>query len=196
MPPIRILRKRQFSLVEVVLVLALVVSLTALVVPGMTRSVIPDLEGQASRQLSAIGKGLTRYRRETGRNPCGFRGTPAYGWLHGPGRAPQFERLPEGDAGNLAWFLMENRMGGGRGWRGPYCDDLTADPWGRQYIVLCQALWPADGRMLHLPGVWVLSAGADGVIQTRPGDPVPVGDDLGIIVEVAPAATSYLSKER
>jgi hypothetical protein len=93
-------------------------------------------------------------------------------WLYGPGEMPrnhpfgsELEALPLSDA------LLTSAMGGDR-WHGPYITRLEADPWGRAYLVNVEGL--VDRRESAL----VLSAGANGIVETSAGAVRPGGDDL------------------
>jgi len=64
-------------------------------------------------------------------------------------------------------------------WRGPYQNNLPADPWGNRYAVNV-------GNFAGANAVWVLSAGPDGIIQTPFIQAIPAngvlataGDDIG-----------------
>jgi hypothetical protein len=60
-----------------------------------------------------------------------------------------------------------------RSWRGPYVDDVTADPWGRKYVA---NVWNAHGD--RGGPLWVLSAGPNGRVDTRPSSRTVSGDDV------------------
>ena len=183
------LEQRGLSVVETTLVLTLLAMLAAIVFPHVTRRIEKGDTPQAVADCHRIAGALALFRADTGFAACGFKGAPTYGWLRGVGTAPHFEHRPEGNAGSLAWFLNENLMGGGLEWHGPYLPDLRPDPWGRHYVVFVKPWWPErDDRRSSLVSarpaqVWVLSAGPDGVLQTRADDLAPVGDDVGVIVE-------------
>ncbi|MCA9322674.1 MAG: type II secretion system protein GspG [Planctomycetes bacterium] len=178
------LRDRGFSIVETVLAVCLLVSLAALVAPGLVADPKDGDAGAAMAECRDIGAALLRYQRHTGMNPCGFAGAAGYTWLQGPGAAPSFASLPKGEVGHLEWFLIRNQMGGGKAWTGPYLDDLREDPWGRRYVVYVRAWWPDDAGQGDLgQQAWVLSAGPDGIVQTRPDDLVPAGDDVGLTMD-------------
>jgi type II secretory pathway pseudopilin PulG len=55
------------------------------------------------------------------------------------------------------------------GWRGAYLPAIGADPWGNRYAVNVEFLarTPGGGPSGHVNDVFVLSAGSDGVIETR-----------------------------
>lgn len=182
------LRERGLSAVETILIFTLIMTVAALVVPKATRTIEDVTQPRAFEGCSAISTALLQYRADTSREPIGYDGKPTYRWLRGIGAAPEFNFAPPGQAGSVEWFLNGNVMGGGSAWAGPYLSNLGADPWGRRYVVYVEAWWPkdeeqeADGDELP-PRAWVLSSGPDGLIETRPFDVVPVGDDIGILIE-------------
>jgi hypothetical protein len=67
-------------------------------------------------------------------------------------------------------------------WRGPYLEKLSEDPWGNRYLVNIKNGSPSD---TPAKVVWVLSAGPNGIIETKPNDltdsgPVTGGDDTAV----------------
>ena len=182
------LRERGLSAVETILIFTLLMTVAALVVPQATETIEDRTQPRAFDGCSEISRALLQYRADTGREPIGFEGKPTYRWLRTSGAAPEFGFSPPGQVGSLEWFLNGNVMGGGSAWSGPYLSSLRPDPWGRRFIVYVGAWWPKEERETPSPDelplrAWVLSAGADGIIETRPTDVVPVGDDIGILIE-------------
>lgn len=182
------LRQRGLSAVETILIFTLIMTVAALVVPKATESIEESNHPRAFDGCSQISTALLQYRSDTGREPIGFEGKPTYQWLRGIGAAPEFGFAPPGQAGSLEWFLNGNVMGGGSAWSGPYLPGLRPDPWGRRFIVYVSGWWPKKEDEVPsedelAPRAWVLSAGPDGLIETRPFDVVPVGDDIGILIE-------------
>jgi type II secretory pathway pseudopilin PulG len=102
-------------------------------------------------------------------------------------------------AGSLDDHLMNNRRGyrfrrSGEygGWNGPYVSaEVKGDPWGRQFLINSQWLdggasaADAQGRIRR--AVFVVSAGADGVVDTpfeqSIVDARPFGDDIVIRIQ-------------
>lgn len=99
-----------------------------------------------------------------------------------------------GTTDKLENHLVVNRPGGsttapyatghqGRVWRGPYLEKIGEDSWGNSYVVNIKNA-PADSAVAAKV-VWVLSAGADGTINTNGDDladsgPVVGGDDIAV----------------
>lgn len=124
-----------------------------------------------------------------------------YDILFGPGRipgldgslsSPKWEPISDGtlgssesgdDAGELSDQLVGNAPGyptdGRFAWKGPYVEDLVADPWGNAYLVNAENLRPAQDE-----AAYVISAGPNETIETAfeisrtSGDVVAGGDDV------------------
>jgi hypothetical protein len=146
---------------------------------------IPTLAGErvdaradrATDTCRRIAAALAQYRSDTGVRPNGPLGDGSLGWLHGAGTLPSPNALDLGAAGSLDAFLVAGGIErAGDGWAGPYIRPVDADPWGRAFVVGVAA-YSHEGDP-----IWVLSAGPNGAIETRPGDVEPRGDDLGATV--------------
>jgi type II secretory pathway pseudopilin PulG len=86
----------------------------------------------------------------------------------------------------------ERRPGDNAGWAGPYLSTvIKGDPWGNQYVVntawLDGSSTPSDANGRTRRAVYVVSAGANGTIDTPYEQPVtdaaPVGDDVVIRIQ-------------
>jgi len=127
-----------------------------------------------------------------GNDPLDYTGPgPGLGQGHGQGEALGLGAGPgwfgTTKIGDLGDHLTTNNPGavayrtaGRHRWRGPYLEQLGADPWGNRYLVNIKHAGPGDGEPKV---VWVLSAGPNGKIDTGPsvaadGSPVPAGDDI------------------
>jgi len=84
--------------------------------------------------------------------------------------------------------LLYNRPGGkgknkypnqgSRKWDGPYLMRFKSDPWGHKYI--CNI---GDVRPGQSGPIWVISAGPDGILDTKPSRYELRNDDIGILLE-------------
>lgn len=97
------------------------------------------------------------------------------GWFGTPKIGELADHLVTNNPGAVAY-----RTAGRHRWRGPYLEQLGADPWGNRYLVNIKHAPPGDDEPRV---VWVLSAGPNGKIDTSPtvagdGTPVPGGDDI------------------
>jgi general secretion pathway protein G len=180
MRPSAKLHQRGLSVLELVLIVTLLLSLAAFVVPDSANSVGQREASLAGSDCRNIVSALERYEKDTGFLPTGFRGSRSYGWLRGFGADPEFKRVPAQAPGELTWFLSEDKMGAAPNWGGPYLNPIPMDPWGRRYVVLLQGM---DASSKDLTRVWVLSSGPNGIVETNPEDSVIAGDDVGISVD-------------
>jgi prepilin-type N-terminal cleavage/methylation domain-containing protein len=67
-------------------------------------------------------------------------------------------------------------------WKGPYITKLGPDPYGNAYIIHVGAMQKNGSPIgAGTPRGWILSAGADGNLDTAPTDSVLSNDDIGYI---------------
>lgn len=155
-----------FVVLGAVLVLALGVA-----VPVLNDRITAAERAQALGDLRRLAADVLNYQKDTGVWPSHARftftdGGPAYG------EADCFGG--ESGAEHISTFLVSNTRRV-RNWRGPYMTVSRPDPWRHRYVVVLGNLHGDGG-----PYGWVLSAGPDGVFQTRKTDPGLCGDDLGL----------------
>lgn len=165
-----------FTLLELVLVAAILVSLAAVAIP-MLGGAREAREARALHECGAVGEALARYMEDTRFRPTGPGGSPEIDALTSDvGTLPDLAGGATGlELRPLRVVTRENTWDSPR-WRGPYLDVQHPDPWGHRYVA-----WV---RNYHSPDtVWILSAGPDGVLQTGPGASEPRGDDLGVGVQ-------------
>ncbi|MFH2002694.1 MAG: type II secretion system protein GspG, partial [Planctomycetota bacterium] len=84
--------------------------------------------------------------------------------------------MASGEGSHIKGFLSQNDFGGPR-WRGPYLDNIGADPWGNAYIINVQGFFKPEERAL------IISAGPDGMLSTPPTALSPQGDDLMLLID-------------
>jgi len=100
---------RAFTLVELLVVMAIIALLAALVGPKLFPKLGKGKQSAAKAQIELIGQALDQFRLDVGRYPTGQEGLNA---------------------------LMVNP--GATGWEGPYLKKaVPADPWGKPYQYLC-----------------------------------------------------------
>ena len=118
-------RKRAgFSLVEVLIVLAIIALVAALVGPRIFAQLDRSKVRAASVQISALRSALGTLRLEIGRYPTDDEG---------------LELLVRADPQTVT------------GWYGPYLDDgVPMDPWGRPYIYVAPAQPDGEPQVLSL----------------------------------------------
>jgi general secretion pathway protein G len=99
-----------FTLIEILVVIAVISVLAALVAPNVFRHVGTAKDAAARSQMEMLGAALDAYRLDNGRYPTTRQGLEAL-W-----QEPTQEPRPSG-------------------WRGPYLRKaVPADPWGTPYI--------------------------------------------------------------
>lgn len=162
-----------FTRLELVLVLICFFGLMAVVLPAAKRELAFGRTAIARAQLEPIARAVrqmvatTRPKLRDG--GYGILAGPRHGALPTNTASPQpLEWLGEPEA-PTAWAAHFQAP-----WKGPYGSFGELDPWGRAFVVL-----PFGD-----PGMvcWCLSAGENGILETRPTDLSPAGDDIGIRV--------------
>ncbi len=196
-----------FTLIEVVVVLAVVASLAAILTPMVVRYVEDARNSRARSDVKVIGSAINQFYRDVGVGPV-FSSTSAFDdrnpnleVLVGPGSEPTAtgagwpslvaSGTPE--VGTLAGQLISNGGGGsiystdppsgvrrGQGlfWQGPYIETVDADPWGNRYVVDVKGFHTGSST-----AVFAVSAGPNGELETdagqqRVGELTVAGDDM------------------
>jgi type II secretory pathway pseudopilin PulG len=166
------------GMLEALVALSIIVALAGVVMPLVGAEARAARTEQAFADMQSIAGGLKAYSRDTRYLPTGTQGRTNVAWLYGPGLLPEWDEFGHGgEVRPLRDVLLadangENDMGGDR-WAGPYVnDELRADPWGHAFIVY------VDGWVNGRKNPFILSAGPDGLVQTRPIDRRAAGDDL------------------
>lgn len=188
---------RGFTLIEVIVVIAVVAILAAILTPTVTKNIDDSKRARATNECQVIAASLTSFYKDTGMWPARRNATDHYQYLlYGDGRTPS-----NSGGGSQNWTgswggsrqdtftnqLISNTPNttgtpypttGEFAWRGPYAVEYKADPWGNRYAV--------NMRYLHqvsaYNAAWVLSAGIDGIIDTNAiqnvVNPTVGGDDI------------------
>ena len=190
--PFRAARTAGLTLTQLVLSLAVLLTLSLVLPAWLAVRVNHSRVAQAERDVKVIAEAIQRFERDNGFFPAWTRAIDG-----GPGAASEqvdllvgageMPRVAEGAgvgwlsgrSDSLSGQLIDNVPGyrsavgvGHSGWSGPYLSaSPTADPWGNRYLVST---------------AWVISAGPNGVLETpcvaAGRDARMVGDDVGVSV--------------
>lgn len=103
-------RRRGFTLIELIVVIAILATLAAVIAPAVFRNVGDAKTAAAKSQIDLFALALNSYRLDNDRYPTTEQGLEALRTLPNTGDAP-------------------------RSWRGPYVSKVIGlDPWGRPYV--------------------------------------------------------------
>jgi prepilin-type N-terminal cleavage/methylation domain-containing protein len=201
---------RGFTLIELTVVLAVIVTLALILTPSIANFINDSRTARARTDCQTIGAAVVQFYRDTGFFPqwrvsqAGGQGLPQMKIqvLESAGNPP-LEDSPSlwstGPAGALAEQLMANVPGytvrtvsSQFGWNGPYLSsELRSDPWGNRYLVNIGLIDTAPGALTASgqpkAAVWVLSAGPNGTIETPFSQPATTavygGDDIAFRIQ-------------
>ena len=162
-----------FTLVEVVIVLAVIAILSAVLMPMIAKNIESARMARASADTATIAKAIVAFFQDLGQWPV-YRGGTAHYLLFSAQDAdnngvPDLGSIPPGwnTAGrplSLHFELIANGNARTPGpspdglpvWNGPYLTQMDVDPWGTPYLV--NARWLTDTATAN-GGVYVISAG-------------------------------------
>ena len=191
-------RAEGFTLIEVVVVIAVVAILAAILTPTVVKNIDDSKVARAKNEVQVIGAAMTSFYKDLGRWPTsrGTAGNPDYLYLlYGPGNAPTSggnntvywrnnAGWPAARKDTFTHHLIENNpkdagavypSTGEYKWHGPYLAEIKADPWGTHYACNERYFYSGTGTP---NAVWVWSAGPDRQSDTRVNQ-VMAGAQLG-----------------
>ncbi len=175
-------KNKGFTLIEMVVVLAVIAILAAILVPAVKKSINDAKIARAQNETQVIAAAIVSFFKDLGRWPTS-NGTSSADYLYllyGPGNSPTGVAYWRSDAGwpddrkdRFMYHLIQNRPKndgtwiypetGEFRWRGPYITEIKPDPWSDHYSCNIIYLWYAGGNTY---AVMVLSAGPDRYFDT------------------------------
>ena len=124
--------RRGFTLIEMLVVIAIIAVLAGVVAPAVFRNVGDAKTGAAKSQIALLSLALTQYRLDADQFPATEQGLPALRAMPTAGDPP-------------------------RVWRGPYLQrTVPNDPWGRPYV------YASPGRGEQAQSFELYTLGRDG----------------------------------
>jgi prepilin-type N-terminal cleavage/methylation domain-containing protein len=203
-------RHRGFTLIELTVVLAVIVTLALVLTPSIINFITDSRVARARNDTQTISAAIIQFYRDNGFFPqwstasAGGPGTNAnrVDLLVSAGNAPT-ETAPTlwttGTTDLLDDQLLSNAPGytvrtatNTFGWNGPYLSSgIGADSWNNRYMVNVGLIDTTQGTQtgagVTKSAVWVISAGANGQIETVHTQPITTavsgGDDLAIRIQ-------------
>ena len=162
-----------FTILETVVVLVIITVLAGILTPILSDLINEARVTRAQLEVQNISRAIKNFNKSTGKWPIFESGanitssSNIYLVLASPGDTPDATDSDwlSADLGDLGDILGRNGPGYGTSgrfaWRGPYVQELGADPWGNAYLVNASGL----GFGVNQAG-FVISAGPDGKIET------------------------------
>ncbi len=169
-----------FTLVEVVVVLAVVAILAAILTPNIVKNINDSKVARANNETQVIAASLASFYKDVGRWPTanGTSTADALLLLVGAGTIPTgvadwiiattvvttdtfsnqlLANTPKGVAVAPGPYVTTGELK----WNGPYIVEVKADPWGGRYACNVEYLYSNTTNF-----VGILSAGPDRIVQT------------------------------
>jgi prepilin-type N-terminal cleavage/methylation domain-containing protein len=200
-------RERGFTLIELTVVLAVIVTLALVLTPSITNFINDSRVARSRSDTGTLAASVTQFYKDNGFFPQwslsngGGPGLPAdkVDLLISPGNIPGVavaNLWTTGTTSQLAELLMTNAPGyvtrtttSQFGWNGPYLTSaVSADAWNNRYAInvglLDASLGTQTAAGVTKSAVWVISAGPNGLLETTHSQPLttaqPSGDDIAV----------------
>lgn len=183
--------RKGFTLIEVIVVAAIIAILAGILVPMIFNQIDESKKARATGDCKSIAAAINVFRKDLGVWP-GYKdlaAIPPVKWtiLHNGSADSDMPTLSAGfdnaDPNTLANHLMKNNgnVYNTTNWKGPYLtSEVGLDPWGKAYVINVD-VFDANPSV----PVWVISAGPDNVLCTPAASTtIPDGcDDVGIRIK-------------
>lgn len=158
-----------FTRVETAMVLVLICSLTALVIPIAKRELVFAHGATAYSQTEEVARAITMVLKDTRMPPI----EGGYGTFLGDGTPPA--NLKATKPLSTGAFASKEAPPSFSGsilgiWKGPYLGAVRPDPWGNAIVVTSMG----DPELY----IWCVSAGPNGILETTEHDRLAKGDDV------------------
>ena len=162
-----------FTMIEVVITLAVVAILAAVLIPLISQNIQSARFARAGSDVATLGKAVVQFHQDMAAWPIAKGGVQVRLLFSDTDNdnngVPDTSSIPLGwngiapaDSSSLYYDLINNSNGytpgpradGMPSWNGPYLSAARPDPWGYPYLVNAQQLWPGN-----IGNVYVVSAG-------------------------------------
>jgi prepilin-type N-terminal cleavage/methylation domain-containing protein len=174
----RINNRKGFTLIEVIVVVGIIAILASILVPMVLKEIEESRSTKAYADVRSIATSIVVFKKDTAKWPNMDNGcAPNVTLLTGDGNLPPNLAGLGFDAGVTSSYndhLAADTNGCYTNWKGAYITRVTADPWGNTYIT------NADSFAIAGNPVWILSAGANGQVETPTFSTTVLGDDIGM----------------
>ena len=201
MPGVSRLTSDGFTLVEIIVILAVISILVAILTPTVLKYIDEARDDRAHEDVKNISAMLNDLIKDTGQYP-GDKTTNSF--ICGPGEIATAGTTGwaanlaacTNSSGKLADSLgnhltvndpnedattdgaVDYRSSGNRRWKGPYITSFSEDPWGNAYEVNVSTL-----KGGNTSATWVISAGPNGTLDTSTLASTLSGDDVGVRIK-------------
>jgi len=188
-------KKSGFTLVEVIVILAVISILAAILTPTVLKYIADAQQSRAEEDVKILSAMLNDLIKDTGQYPGAMIGAKTFlctpGTLPTAGAVGTFlatavncgllaNHLPLNDPNEDATVggAGDYRATGKQRWRGPYITTLSADPWGNPYVVNASTLVGGNTA-----ATWVISAGPNATFDTAVTAAALSSDDVGVRIK-------------